>query len=89
MPVLDHAVHPSTVGGDRYGCNGPSKREKYYWARTVDYNVVPPLDKWVQVEDKSTISCQFDMSLVDSKCAGCPQYGVGQAYNVMVRSKGK
>ena len=88
MPVLDHAVHPSTVGGEKYGCNRKPNRQPFYWARTVDFNLIPPLDRCVQITDQMSRLCRYDMSLQDAKCKGCPQRGLGEEYSKDIRGRG-
>ncbi len=90
MPVLDHEVHPSTVGGDRYEECQRKVRKPGYWAPDREYlEDGTYIEKQTFIEDKSSKPCRYDMSdTQDSKCIGCPQRGVGRQYDNEVRSRG-
>lgn len=87
MPVADSKVHPSTVGSERYDACQKKVRKKWYWARDIDFNVVPPLDKWVKVIDTSSTECRYDRPHLDPKCNGCPRFGEGIPYDQEVRKE--
>lgn len=88
MPGLDHATHHSTVKqpGSKAGCWNRPPFKLFYWARTVDYNVVPPLDKWVQVPHALSTECRFDQRMNPEQCEGCMH--INKDYDRMVRKEG-
>jgi hypothetical protein len=89
MAVLDHPVHPKTVGSDRYDACQAKVRKPNYWAPQRRYFPDGSFEiTSVRVPDPSSKTCRYDMSLTDSKCEGCPQRGFGESYNKMVRELG-
>jgi hypothetical protein len=89
MAVLDHPVHPKTVGSDRYDACQAKVRAAGYWAPDRITHPDGSFDVTsVFIFDTSSRDCHYDMSLTDSKCEGCPQRGVGEAYDKMVRELG-
>ena len=83
MPVEDHAVHERVkIGADyRYGCHNMHRP-------TVGDTVSSTYSgaKWPYV---FSTECRFGLSLTDPACTGCEWRGSGEAYDAMVRSKGK
>ena len=88
MPGLDYDVHELTRAGERYGCNGPSKRKPGYWAPDICRKTSPPKVVWAWIEDTSSTECRFDLSLKDGRCDGCPRRGSGEEYDQRIRRMG-
>lgn len=92
MPVIDHAIHPSTQRGEghRYGChNRPGVAIGY-----LAPNRVYGRDGRFEVTQKfifheMSTECRFDMSLFDPYCAECRHQGSGERYAAAVRSQVK
>ena len=77
MPVLDHAIHPSTQIGEgyRYGCwNLPRTRYGYHHRGRF-------------VRDVMSKECRYDMSLTDPFCKGCRWAGSGEKYAQMMKEQ--
>lgn len=90
MAVLDHPVHVKTVGAETYGaCQRKVRRPGYYapQRRYFPGGTFELINVWIA--DDSSPDCRYDISNTDPKCAGCPRRGEGEAYNLMVRTKGK
>ena len=81
MPVEDHAVHEKVreKEGAKYGCWNKPRPTFGQWMIGGGYGY----------EYRFSTECRYDMSLTDSKCDGCEWRGSGEAYDAMVRSKGK
>jgi hypothetical protein len=95
MPVVDHPVHPRTVGGALYGCHNRAPFKASYIAPDRIYDAQPgPLPnsyRSVQTAIPHAMStdCRYDMSLTDKKCADCIHRGSGEEYDKMIRSNGR
>lgn len=99
MPVVDTPVHEKVreKEGAKYGCwNKPRPTaDSFYMAQDGwDTQYVGSDDfegtAWfVEVRNVMSTECRYDMSLEDAKCDGCEWRGSGEAYDAMVRSKGK
>lgn len=82
MPVLDHAIHPSTQHGPdaRYGCWGRSPAfKKSFWAPQRRYFPDGSFDLVsVRIPFRNSHDCRFDgkngRSGEDPKCEGCHLY---------------
>lgn len=95
MPVLDHEVHPLTIGGERYGCHNRPDLEAGYFAPDGLADYMDDRDtgldariKLAWIPHRMSTECRYDMSLSDSKCAGCTHQGSGEAYDERIRKEG-
>lgn len=86
MPVLDHPTHESTrIGQDhRYGCHNRPRVRKTYPAKAGSY---PYATYWIDVANRMSVECRYDMSLTDPCCTDCKWRGSGESYNQQIRSK--
>ncbi len=90
MPVLEHEVHASTIGSERYEECQKKVRKPGYWAPNRIYRDDGSyVEEQTYIVDASSKTCKYDMSDIDTKCFGCPQQGLGRQYDTEVRSKGK
>jgi len=96
MPVLDHDTHPSTVDNGRpYGCHNRQPFAAGHWARDGFADYMDDRDtgldarvKITYIPHRMSTECRYDMSLSDSKCAGCPHQGSGEARSERIRREG-
>jgi hypothetical protein len=86
MPVINHPIHPATMGGKRYGCNGRREFKAGYWAPDRTYAPDGSFIRTITFVESATIrDCRYDMSLTDPKCDGCPHRGSGELYADKIR----
>jgi len=65
-------------------------RKPHYWSPQRRYFPDGSFEMTsVRVPDPSSTDCMYDMSETDSRCEGCPQVGVGNAFNERVRREGR
>ena len=76
MPVLDHAVHPSTQHGAdfKYGCNAVRPQPQGYYVMVREYHgdgryaLLPKL-----VEHAMSVACRYMDHATDPGCRDCQQ----------------
>jgi ribosomal protein S27E len=89
MAGLDHPVSPLTVAKPAYEACQNKQRKPSYWATDRRYFPDGSYEfVSVRIPDNSSKTCRYDMSQIDSRCEGCPQVGVGNAYNEHIRKIG-
>ena len=92
MPVIDHAIHPSTQrgAGHRYACHNRDGFAIGYMApnRVYDQSGHFEVTQKFIFHEMST-ECRFDMSLSDPYCADCRHQGSGERYAASIRSQAK
>ena len=89
MPGEDHDTHELTVAKSTYTTCQTKQRKPSYWATDRRYFPDGSYEfVSVRVPDTSSTTCRYDMSQNDSRCDGCPQVGVGNAYNEHIRKIG-
>lgn len=92
MPVVDTPVHEKVreKEGAKYGCwNKPRREQLGYYVPERYITLKGVTFEASYVVNTMSIECRYDMSLTDTKCDGCEWRGSGEAYDAMVRSKGK
>lgn len=90
MPVLDHPVHPLTIGGQHYGCHNRGEFAAGYWAPDREYREDGTWqDAQRFIPHTMSKGCRYDKSLTDSKCAGCKRRGQGEEYVEEIRRNWK
>ena len=93
MPVVEHAIHPSTQIGKewRYGCwnlsrhKRPVRVQDGYRMHKVEGNTITEIGVFRYVPDVFSEECRHDMSLSDWACEGCEHRGTGEEYARMVK----
>ena len=89
MAVIDHPTHELTIGKPTYETCQVKQRKPSYWATDRRYFPDGSFEFIsVRVPDRSSKDCRYDMSDIDSRCEGCRQVGVGNAYNEHIRKVG-
>ena len=89
MAGLDYEVSPLTVAKPTYEACQTKQRKPSYWAPSRRYYPDGSFEAIsVRIPDKSSTECRYDMSQTDSRCKGCHQVGVGNAYNEDIRKRG-
>ena len=89
MAGLDFEVHALTIGKPTYTTCQIKQRKPFYWATERRYFPDGSYEFIsVRIPDHSSKQCRYDMSETDSRCAGCKQVGVGNAYNEHIRKVG-
>jgi hypothetical protein len=77
MPVLDHAIHPSTQHGDdyRYGCHSkrnPGRKSPGYWVKVREYYPDGMFDMVDQfVLHNMSVKCRYMDRAADANCRDC------------------
>lgn len=97
MPVLDHEIHPRTVDNGRaYACHNRHPFAAGYFAPDGLADFMDDRDTGLDARIKlawiphvMSTECRYDMSLTDSKCEGCRERGLGEAWSELIRRDGK
>lgn len=93
MPVIDHPVHETVKEGSsaKYGCWNKKRNIVHgYFVQVRIYDAdgtYKLIDQFVR--NQGSLECRYDMSLKDTKCHGCKSQGFGEAYDSLIRMKGK
>ena len=74
----------------RYGCfNRPAFTDYYYTLSRVYFDNGMFETQMVEIENKMSRECRYDMSLCDVRCVNCDQQGNGERYANSIRAAAK